>query len=102
MRLSDQSIRGRTVVAADGQMIGEIEALFLDSDVWRVESIQVKLRKDIADRLGATRSMFHAGAVEIPVNMVQSVGDTIVLAVPVDGLRTVLTRAPQEASSHSA
>ena len=100
MRLSDQSIRGRTVVAADGQMIGEIEALFLDSDGWRVESIQVKLRKGIADQLGATRSLFHAGALEIPVSMVQSVGDTIVLAVPVDGLRAVLPSGTGQASTH--
>jgi hypothetical protein len=41
MRFSDENLRGRTVVAADGQMIGEITALFLDSDVWRVEALQV-------------------------------------------------------------
>lgn len=101
MRLSDENIRGRTIIAADGQVIGEINALFLDSDAWRVDSLQVTLRKDIADQLGAHRSVFHAGALEIPVSMVQSVGATIVLSVPVDGLRAVLRSKDDQQPVHS-
>lgn len=43
--LSDENLLGRTVIAADGQAIGEIAALFLDSATWRVESLQINLRK---------------------------------------------------------
>lgn len=98
MRLSDETLRGRTIIAADGQVVGEVHAVFLDSDVWRVQSLQVALRKDVADALGAHRSAFHAGALEIPVGMVQSVGDAVVLAVAVDGLRAVL---PNEDAAQS-
>lgn len=90
MRLSDDNLRGRTIIAADGQVVGEITDLFLECDTWRVESLQAKLGKDIADQIGADRSIFHAGTLEIPVRMVQSVGDTVVLSIPVDGLREVL------------
>ncbi len=90
MRLSDDNLHGRTVIASDGLAIGEIAVLFIDSDAWRVESLQVKLRKDVADRLGADRSMFHAGALEIPTSMIQSVGDAVVLSVAIDELRQVL------------
>jgi sporulation protein YlmC with PRC-barrel domain len=90
MRLSDENLRGRTVIASDGLAIGEIDALFLDPDAWRVESLHVKLRRDIADRLGADRGLFHAGALEVPIDMVQSVGDAVVLAVAVDDLRQIL------------
>ncbi len=98
MRLSDGNLRGRTVIAADGQVIGVIAAFFLDSDAWRIESLHVTLRKDIADQLGAHRSVFHAGGLEIPVRLVQSVGDTVVLSVPIDELRKVL---PSETSEHA-
>ena len=87
MRLSDDNLRGRTIIGADGQVIGEITALFLDSDAWKVESLQVKLRKEVADQIGADRSAFRAGALEIPVHMIQAAGDTVVLLVPVDALR---------------
>jgi sporulation protein YlmC with PRC-barrel domain len=90
MRLTDDNLHGRTVIASDGLAIGEITTLFLDSDAWRVESLQVKLHKDVADRLGADRSMFHAGVLEIPTGMIQSVGDAVVLGVAIDELRQVL------------
>ncbi len=90
MRLSDDNLRGRTVIAADGQAVGEISALFLDSDGWRVESLQVKLRNEIADQLGAARSIFHGATLEVPVRIVQSVGDAVVLSVPSQELRHVL------------
>jgi sporulation protein YlmC with PRC-barrel domain len=100
MRLADENLRGRTIIGADGQVIGEVSALFLDSDTWKVESLQVKLERAIADQLGASRSIFHAGTVEIPTRLVQSVGDTIVLSVVVDGLRQVLPRESEPASAH--
>jgi sporulation protein YlmC with PRC-barrel domain len=100
MRLSDENLHGRTVIASDGLAIGEITSLFLDGDAWRVESLQVKLRKEVADRLGAERSMFHAGVVEIPVRMVQSIGDAVVLSAPVDQLRQVLPGTSEPAPAH--
>jgi hypothetical protein len=61
MRLSDENLRGRTVIGADGRAVGEIAALFLDSDAWTVEELRVKLRKEIADELGASRTLFPPG-----------------------------------------
>jgi sporulation protein YlmC with PRC-barrel domain len=87
MKLLEESLRGRAVIAADGQVVGELAALYLESTTLRVEALQVKLRKEIADRLGVERSVFHSGSVEIPLPMVQSVGDTIVLNVAADDLR---------------
>ena len=100
MRLSDENLRGRTVIGADGQAVGEVAALFLDSDAWGIQSLQVKLRKEIADRLGASRTVFHAGTVEIPIRLIQSVGDAVVLSVPVDGLRQVLPEENEPAAAH--
>jgi sporulation protein YlmC with PRC-barrel domain len=90
MRLSDENLRGRTVIAADGQAIGEVSALFLDSDAWQVESLRIKLRKEVADQLGATRGIFQAGTLELPVRLIQSVGDAVVLSVPTPELRQIL------------
>jgi sporulation protein YlmC with PRC-barrel domain len=90
MRLSDEKLRGLTVIGADGTAIGEVVALLLESDGWRVESIKVKLRKEVADRLGTTRSVFRAGSVEIPIRVVQSTSDAVLLTVGVDALRELL------------
>ena len=99
MRLSDADLRGRSVIAADGQLLGEIAGLFLDGDSWQVESLQVKLRKEVADQLGAARGIFHAGTLEMPIRMIQSVGDTVVLSVATNDLREVLPSV-RDASAH--
>ena len=98
MRLSAENLHGRTVITADGQAVGAIKSVFLDAAEWRVESISVELRKDIADRIGATRSVFHRGLIELPVQLIQSVGDAVVLAVDVDALRESHRTAPGDAA----
>ena len=90
MRLSDENLRGRSVIAADGKVIGQVSGFFIDSDGWSLDALEVALRKESADQIGASRSMFRAASIEIPVRMVQSIGETVVLAVPVDDLRKSL------------
>lgn len=87
MRLSAENLHGRTVITADGQAIGSIKSVFLDAAAWRVESISIELHKDVADHIGASRGIFHRGLIELPVQLVQSVGDAVVLAIAVDALR---------------
>ncbi len=89
MRVSDDSLRGRTVIAADGHAIGEVASLYVETGTWQVESLQIKLRNEIADQLGVSRNIFHAGEIELAIRYVQSVGDAIVLSVPTDQLRQV-------------
>jgi sporulation protein YlmC with PRC-barrel domain len=102
MRLSDANIRGRTVITADGQAIGSITSLFVDAIDWRVESLSVELHKDIADRVGAARSMFRRGSIEIPTALIQSIGDTVVLGIAVDDLREARRTTTQDAAAPEA
>ena len=77
------------MICADGTVIGAIAELFIDSTEWRVESVRIELRKEIAERIGADRTMFRRGSIELPVNLIQSVSDTVVLSVDVEKLREV-------------
>ena len=90
-KLFADDIRGLTIVGAGGDVIGELVTLCVDTESWRVESARVKLRKEVADRLGAERTLFQAGSIEIPVSMIQSVGDAVVLSVPSSGLHAALS-----------
>jgi len=70
--------------------------LFISSSDWRVESIPIELQKDIADRIGASRTFLHRGTIELPVSFIQSVSDAIVLSI---GRRAVhaIARDPEGA-----
>jgi sporulation protein YlmC with PRC-barrel domain len=97
MQVSDEQFRGRTVIAADGQAIGEVAALSIDTSAWTIVALQIKLRKATAEQLGAARGMLRAATLDLPVRMVQSVGDAVLLPVPTPELRQVL---PDAADRH--
>ena len=87
MQISDEHLRGRTVIAADGQAIGEVAALFIDTSTWTIVALQIKLSKSAAEQLGAARGLLRAATFELPVRLVQSVADTVLLTVPTSELR---------------
>ena len=90
MQVSDEHLRGRTVIAADGHAIGTVDALLIDTSAWTIVGLQIKLDKATAEQIGATRSILRAATLELPVRMVQSVGDAILLSVPTLELRQLL------------
>jgi len=86
MRLTDEEMHGRTVLSSDGHAIGEVTGLNLTED-WRIESLEVKLRKDAAQLLGAQKSIFHGSSMDVPTRLVKSVKDAILLGCSVEDLR---------------
>jgi sporulation protein YlmC with PRC-barrel domain len=86
-----EQLSGRAVIASDGVVLGEIQTVVLEGGGGlAVAAIRVKVRKDVAERLGMETSMFRAATVDVPVGAVQSVADTVLLGVPVGDFR----RAP--------
>jgi sporulation protein YlmC with PRC-barrel domain len=90
MQASDEHLRGRTVIAADGQAIGEVAALLIDTSTWMITALQIKLSKSVAEQIGAARGLLRAATLELPVRLVQSVGDAVLLSVPTLDLRQTL------------
>ena len=96
MQISDENLRGRTVIAADGHAIGEVAALFIETATWSIASFKIKLSKAAAEQLGASQSLLRAATIELPVRVIQSVGDTVLLSVPTLGLRTTAPESDQQ------
>lgn len=94
MLLSIEELRGRPVVTADGHVVGELASLSIDVAAWQIGTIRIKLRKEIADRLGAHRGVFRPATVDVSASQVQSVGDAVVLAVKASELGAPQAAAP--------
>jgi sporulation protein YlmC with PRC-barrel domain len=99
MQVSDEVFRGRSVIAADGHAIGEVAGVLIDTSTWTIDALQIKLNKAAAEEIGAARRILHAATLELPLRMVQSVGDAVVLSVPTLELRQIL---PEAAARHGA
>ena len=89
MRITDDNLHGRVVLTADGLAIGEVTKLFFHEAQLVVDAVQVKLRKEIAERLGIKHSAFHPALIEIPAGHVQSVGDVVLLSAKLDALHAM-------------
>ena len=97
MQVSDGHLRGRTVIAADGQAIGEVGSLFIDTSTWMIVALEIKLSKVAAEQLGVARGLLRAATIELSVRTVKSVADTVLLSVPTVELRQIL---PAAVTSH--
>lgn len=92
------NIRGRKVISADAQEIGEVVDLVVETATWRVESLRVKVRKEVAEKLGIGRRIFHGGTFPLAVELIQSVGDSIVLSASSTDLRNRLANTKHAAA----
>ena len=96
MKISDRDLRGRAVIAADGRVIGKVSGITLESDGPGLGTMEVEVRREVENELGVEHHTFSASKIEVPFTEVQSIGETVVLSIPVDALRkTPMPLAPQ-------
>jgi sporulation protein YlmC with PRC-barrel domain len=91
MKLSyEDQIKARTVIDASGRSIGQVDALYLDSESAgsgvRVAGIRVRLHAQIADALGVEHGVFHPPVIDVPADALQAIGDAVILNVAVSSL----------------
>jgi len=94
MVMSDDKLRSRPIIGSDGLQIGEVVRVFLESDDFKVVSVEAKLDNHIADQLGVTRGIFRAGTLEIPIGLVQATADAVLLRVSLAELQKSLATNP--------
>lgn len=80
----EQSVQHRTVIDATGRVLGAVEGLAIDTTTWKVSALRVKLDRSVADTIGEPRRVFRTAVIDVPVDCVAGVGDTIVLNRPVE------------------
>jgi len=57
------------------------------------------LTKAAAEKIGAARSLLHAATLDLPVHMVKSVGDAVLLSLPTTELRQVTPEAADQSEA---
>ncbi len=100
MRIPDDKLRGRTVIEAGGQALGQVEALILNTNTWSVEGLEIRPRREVAHKLGSARRLMRPNNAEIPIRTVKSVGDAILLNLKLEELGALLAGTGEGASLH--
>lgn len=80
--LTDDAVHGRVVITSDGLRIGHVNAILVDERDIRIGSLQIKLDRSAAEKIGVEHSVLHGAMIEVPIEHVQSIGDAVLLSVP--------------------
>ena len=83
------SFLGKEVVELNGSVIGIVKNVFFDDNAWEVTSFDVELNKKTADELDA-KKLFRNFRIPLGINLIQGIGDTILLRTPKDELTAIL------------
>ena len=88
--VSFDKLSGKYVICAGGFDLGAISGLEMDTNSWQVTHLHVKLSKAASGDLGF-KKRFRSSTVCMPIALVASVGDNILLNKSLDEL----SRHPQ-------
>ena len=88
--VSFDKLSGMFVICAGGFDLGEINGVEMNTDTWQVTHLHVKLSKPASEDLGF-KKRFRSSTVCVPISLVSSVGDNILLNKTLDEL----TRHPE-------
>jgi sporulation protein YlmC with PRC-barrel domain len=91
--MTDDSLHGRTVLTSDGHALGELTHILLDGKL-ALAAVEVKVRRNVAERLRLPHTRLRAPTLQIPADSVHSVGDVVILEVGLESLATP-TRTPE-------
>ena len=69
----------KRVVTSDAFVLGEIHSAVVDTDTWKLTSFYVALNDEAAKKLGFESPFLGKVMVCLPVSVVKSIKDTIVL-----------------------
>ena len=83
--MSIEELSGKFVICSGGFDLGEINGVEMDTNTWQVTHLHVKLSKAASEDLGF-KKRFGTSTVCVPVSLVASVGDNILLNKSLDEL----------------
>jgi len=85
-----EDIRGKDVISADAVIIGTVDSITVDTDIWKVLAIKVSVRKGNEAALNVKKKALGTTRVHVATPQVSSVTDTVTLAVKMAQVKEVL------------
>lgn len=72
-------LSGKDVISQDGRDIGSVSDIVFDDASWHIDTLVVKLARDLLESFHMKRPMFGTQTIQIPTTHVSGVGDKVIL-----------------------
>lgn len=78
-RMKFSELEGKGVISQDGRELGSVSDVTLTPSTWHIDSLVVKLDRDLLETFHMKRPMFGTQTIQIPTSYVSGVGDKVIL-----------------------
>jgi sporulation protein YlmC with PRC-barrel domain len=78
-----EEVLGLQVVTSGAKVVGEVVGAKIDTAIWAIRFLNVKLTGDAAESLGV-KKRFRSSKICIPVSMVRAVADVVTVSLTVE------------------
>jgi len=100
--LGSSQLTGKMVVSQDGADVGEVQGLDVNVETWKVETLEIKLERDVLEKLNLKKPIFGTQSVRISTDRISGVSDTVVLKNTVKEIAFVDSPEPTPKAATSA
>ena len=91
-------ILDKRVFTQDGREVGTVSGLLIELDAWKVEALDLRLRREALEALHIERPLFGTRSARLRVEHVSGVTDTVILKLDFEGLASELADMKTEES----
>jgi sporulation protein YlmC with PRC-barrel domain len=82
--IGTRDLIGKSVVSQDGAEIGDIQALDIDVETWKVVTVEIRLERGVLEKLNLKKPLLGSQSVRIAAERISGVSDQVVLKNTVD------------------
>ena len=82
-------LKGRKVIGTEGYILGEVDGLDVDSNIWQAVAFYVSLSEEAITELGFKKPFLRKIVICLPTWLIEAVGDVITLSEPIRNLKDI-------------
>jgi sporulation protein YlmC with PRC-barrel domain len=93
-----EGLKKKEVISSDGKMIGNVEGVTLIGN-WKVDSLAVKIDKEITDTLGLNKPLFFSLRMDMSIGHIKAISDKVILNKSLNEIKKFLKDHNEEVSA---
>ena len=102
MRIKLNELPGRTVLDANGRLLGRVKVPMVDMETWLVDTLRISVGRAAAGDLGMVWSFFRRPTLDVPTGLIHAAGDAIILRVSLGELHDAMPTTRPEGDAEAA
>ena len=99
MHISLDELPRRTVLDANGRVVGRVKQAMVDVETWLIDTLRIRISRQAAAEMDMPWSLWRRPTMDVPTGLIHAASDAIILRVSLAELRESPPRDVSEPAS---